>query len=118
MLVLRETTQQFIQERPHKYQAAQASGDGTENPCQHQSSPSRNDENKYRLTKPDKPQTNGIVRLFNERISYVLGTRRYNSSENLEQATERCCWLYGHHVPQKALHYRTPIAAMEEWEAE
>ncbi len=26
-------------------------------------------------------------------------------------------WLYNHHIPQKALHHQTPIAAMKEWQA-
>ncbi len=38
------------------------------------------------------------------------------SSEDLEQILKRYCWLYNHHVPQKALHHKTPIATMKEWQ--
>lgn len=71
----------------------------------------------HRLIKPGRPQTNGMVERFNGRISDVLATRRYTSSEDLEQTLTRYCWLYNHHIPQKALHHQAPIAAMKEWQA-
>lgn len=58
-----------------------------------------------------------MVERFNGRISNVLATRRYDSSEDLEQTLERYCWLYKHHIPLKALHHRAPVAAMKEWQA-
>lgn len=57
-----------------------------------------------------------MVERFNGRISDVLATRRYVSSEDLEQTLKRYCWLYNHHIPQKALHHKTPIATMKEWQ--
>ncbi|MGO2507354.1 MAG: integrase core domain-containing protein, partial [Psychrobacter alimentarius] len=72
----------------------------------------------HRLIKPGRPQTNGMVERFNGRISDVLATRRYDSSEDLEQTLERYCWLYNYHIPQKALRHKAPIAAMKEWQAE
>lgn len=71
----------------------------------------------HRLIKPGRPQTNGMVERSNGRISDVLATRRYTSSEDLEQALKRYYWLYNHHIPQKALHHQAPIAAMKEWQA-
>lgn len=71
---------------------------------------------KHRLIKPGRPQTNGMVERFNGRISDVLATRRYDSSEDLEQTLKRYCWVYNHHIPQRALHHQTPIATMKEWQ--
>ncbi|MDI4661942.1 IS481 family transposase [Cobetia sp. BMC6] len=72
----------------------------------------------HRLIRPGRPQPNGMVERFNGRISDVLATRRYDSSEDLEQTLERYCWLYNHHIPQRALHHKAPIAAMKEWQVE
>ncbi|QJQ95216.1 MULTISPECIES: IS481 family transposase [Halomonadaceae] len=71
----------------------------------------------HRLIKPGRPQTNGMVERFNGRISDVLATRRYVSGEDLEQTLKRYCWLYNHHISQKALYHQSPIAAMKEWQA-
>jgi len=71
----------------------------------------------HRLIRPGHPQTNGMVERFNGRISDVLATYRYESREDLEQTLKRYCWLYNHHIPQKALHHQPPIAAMKEWQA-
>lgn len=35
---------------------------------------------------------------------------------NLEQTLKRYAWLYNHHIPQKALHHQSPIAAIKEWQ--
>ena len=43
----------------------------------------------HRLIKPGRPQMNGMVERFNGRISDVLATRCYDSSEDLEQTLER-----------------------------
>ncbi len=70
----------------------------------------------HRLIKPGRPQTNGMVERFNGRISDVLATRRYDSSEDLEQTLKRYCWVYNHHIPQRALQHQTPIATLKEWQ--
>lgn len=70
----------------------------------------------HRLIKPRHPQTNGMVERFNGRISDVLATRRYESSEDLKQTLKRYCWLYNHHIPQKALNHQPPIEAMKGWQ--
>ena len=57
-----------------------------------------------------------MVERFNGRISDVLATRRF-SGEDLEQTLKRYCWLYNHHIPQKALHHQSPVASMKEWQA-
>lgn len=63
----------------------------------------------HRMIKPGRPQTNGMVERFNGRISDVLATRRYTSSEDLEQTLKRYMWLYNHYIPQKALHHQSPL---------
>lgn len=55
-----------------------------------------------------------MVERFNGHISDVLATRRYTSGEDLKQTLKRYAWLYNHHIPQKALHHLSPIAAMKE----
>tara|TARA_B100000700_G_C14849701_1_gene763335 strand:- start:26 stop:1015 length:990 start_codon:yes stop_codon:yes gene_type:complete len=70
----------------------------------------------HRLIKPGRPQTNGMVERFNGRISDVLATRRYTSSEDLEQTLKRYTWLYNRHIPQKVLHHQSPIEIMKEWQ--
>ncbi|ATJ82659.1 mobile element protein [Halomonas beimenensis] len=55
-----------------------------------------------------------MVERFNGRISDVLATRRYESGEDLEQTLKRYCWLYNHHIPQKALDHQPPISAMKD----
>lgn len=57
-----------------------------------------------------------MVERFNGRISDVLATRRYESSEDLKQTLKRYCWLYNHHIPQKALNHHPPIEAMKGWQ--
>ncbi len=46
------------------------------------------------MNKPGRPKTNGMVERFNGRISDVLATQRYTSSEDLEQTLKRYVWLY------------------------
>lgn len=48
----------------------------------------------------------------------MLVTRRCASGEDLEQTIERYCWVYNYHIPQKALHYKAPLAAIKEWQVE
>jgi len=72
----------------------------------------------HRLTKPRRPQTNGMVERFNGRISEVLATHRFDSREALEATIQRYVWLYNHHIPQKALGHVPPIEAMKRWYAE
>ncbi|SFU97577.1 Integrase core domain-containing protein [Halomonas korlensis] len=71
----------------------------------------------HRLIKPGQPQTNGMVEHYNGHISDVLATRRYETGEDLKQTLKRYGWLYNHHIPQKALHYQSPIAAIKDWQA-
>lgn len=59
---------------------------------------------------------NGMMERFNERISDVLTSRRYGSSDDLEQTLEHFFWLYNYYITQKALRYKAPIAAMNEWQ--
>jgi len=68
-----------------------------------------------RLINLGKSQVNGMVESFNGSISDVLATRRYDSSENLEQILEHYCCLYNYHLPQKAFHHKVSIAVIKEW---
>ena len=70
---------------------------------------------KHRLIKPRKPQTNGMVERFNGRISEVLKTTCFDSSQNLKTLLERYLQIYNHQIPQKALGYRSPVQALHHW---
>ncbi|WP_163143776.1 IS481 family transposase, partial [Arhodomonas sp. KWT] len=70
----------------------------------------------HRLSPVRRPQTNGMVERFNGRISEVLASHRFDSRQDLETTLKRYCHLYNHHIPQKALHQRTPIQALKEWQ--
>lgn len=70
----------------------------------------------HRLTRPRRPQTNGMVERFNGRIADVLRTHRFHSGEDLEMTLMRYVWLYNHHVPQKAIHHQAPIQALKQWQ--
>ncbi len=69
----------------------------------------------HRLTKPKTPQTNGMVERFNGRLSQVLRSHHFNSSEDLEKTLHRFVWLYNHHLPQKALGHEAPVQALKNW---
>jgi transposase InsO family protein len=68
----------------------------------------------HRLTKPRKPQTNGMVERFN---GHVLKTHRFNSADDLEQTLLRYVALYNHPLPQSALQSKTHIQTMKDWYA-
>lgn len=70
----------------------------------------------HRLSPVRRAQTNGMVERFNGRISEVLASHRFDSRADLETTLKRYCHLYNHHIPQKALHQRTPIQALKEWQ--
>jgi len=70
----------------------------------------------HRLIKPRHPQTNGMVERFNGRISDILKTTHFDSSENLRQTMERYMRIYNHHIPQRALHHVAPIEALKQWQ--
>lgn len=69
----------------------------------------------HRLTKPKKPQTNGMVERFNGRLSQVLRSHHFNSAEDLGKTLHRFVWLYNHHLPQKALGHQAPVQAIKVW---
>ena len=69
----------------------------------------------HRLTRPRRPQTNGMVERFNGRISDVLKTHRFNSAQDLEQTLLRYATVYNHRVPQSALKSKRSIEAMKLW---
>ena len=69
----------------------------------------------HRLIKARTPQTNGMIERFNGRISDVLATTRFDSSENLAETLKRYVRIYNQHIPQKALGHISPIDAMKKW---
>jgi transposase InsO family protein len=71
----------------------------------------------HRLITPYRPQTNGMVERFNGRIADVLRTNRFDSSACLEATLRRFVHLYNHHIPQKRLHYKTPVQTLKEWQS-
>ena len=70
----------------------------------------------HRLTRPKRPQTNGMVERFNGRIADLLRTHRFRAGEELETTLMRYAWLYNHHLPQKALGHICPVQAMKNWQ--
>jgi transposase InsO family protein len=57
-----------------------------------------------------------MVERFNGRISEVLATNRFDSAWSLEQALTNYASIYNHHIPQKALGYRSPVQSMRNWQ--
>ena len=70
----------------------------------------------HRLIKPAHPQTNGMVERFNGRISDILKTTRFDSSEELSMTLNRYMKIYNHHIPQKNIGHLTPIQKLKEWQ--
>lgn len=69
----------------------------------------------HRLTRPRRPQTNGMVERFNGRIADILNTHHFRCAEDLEQTLARYVTLYNHHLPQSVLKGQTPVEAMKQW---
>lgn len=69
----------------------------------------------HRLITPRHPQTNGMIERFNGRISDVLTTTRFDSSQDLEATLIRYVRIYNHAIPQRALGHITPIQALKNW---
>lgn len=57
----------------------------------------------HRLTRPRRPQTNGMVERFNGRIGDVLRSHHFISGEDLETTLMRYAKFYNHQLPQAAL---------------
>ena len=70
----------------------------------------------HRLTKPRHPQTNGMVERFNGRISILLATTHFISSEQLANKLDEYLKLYNHHIVQKNLGHVLPITKLMEWQ--
>lgn len=70
----------------------------------------------HRLIPPRRPQTNGMVERFNGRISEVLATTRFDSSNDLEETLRRYAHLYNQHIPQRALDHKTPVETLKNWQ--
>lgn len=71
----------------------------------------------HRLTRPRRPQTNGMAERFNGRIADVLKTHHFHSGQDLEHTLVRYVALYNHQLPQSALKSKTPMQAMKDWYA-
>ena len=56
-----------------------------------------------------------MVGRFNARISEITGTTRLRNSAKLHETLMRYVKLYNQEIPQKALGYLSPIAALKEW---
>ena len=69
----------------------------------------------HRLIKPRHPQTNGMVERFNGRISEILKSTHFVSSQDLQTTLKQYEKIYNHHIPQKNLGHITPIQAMKNW---
>jgi transposase InsO family protein len=49
-----------------------------------------------------QPQTNGMVKRFNGRISCILKTTRFNSADHLNQTLINYMKVYNYSIPQKS----------------
>jgi transposase InsO family protein len=56
------------------------------------------------------------VERFNGRISDVLATTYFNSSQTLADTLTRYVRLYNHQIPQKALGHLSPVQALKDWQ--
>ena len=70
----------------------------------------------HRLITPGHPQTNGRVERFNGRISDMLTTTHFDSSQALTDTLTRYVQLYNHQLPQKALGHIAPVQALKHWQ--
>ena len=70
----------------------------------------------HRLIPPRHPQTNGMVERFNGRISDILRSTHIPSSGDMKTILKNYERVYNHNIPQKNLHYKTPIQALKEWQ--
>jgi transposase InsO family protein len=57
-----------------------------------------------------------MVERFNDRISEVLATTRFDSAQSLEDTLSRYVRLYNHHIPQRALGHLSPVQALQDWQ--
>ena len=57
----------------------------------------------------------GQVERFNGRISDVLKSHHFRSSEELAQTLLRYVHLYNQQLPQSALKSRSPVQTMKDW---
>jgi len=71
----------------------------------------------YRLITPARPQPNGRVERFDERIRDVLNTTRFRSGEHLNDSLQRYAALYHHYIPQRSLGHMSPVQALINWHA-
>ncbi|UCG19385.1 MAG: transposase, partial [Thiotrichales bacterium] len=62
------------------------------------------------------PQTNGMVERFNGRVSILLATTHFISSEQLANKLDEYLKLYNNHIVQKNLGHVTPVAKLKEWQ--
>jgi transposase-like protein len=63
-----------------------------------------------------KPRTSHMAERFSGRISDLLQTTRFTSSNELAEAIKHYERLYNHGIPQKALGCQTPVQALKEWQ--
>ncbi len=68
------------------------------------------------MIKARPPQTNGMIERFNGRISEVVQQTRFGSIAELKETLLGYMTLYNHHIPQRALNHRPPMAVMKEWQ--
>ena len=72
-----------------------------------------NNDIEHRLTKPRTPQTNGMVERFNGRISSILKTTAFASSQELESTLKHYMLVYNQHLPQRNIGHITPMEKMK-----
>ena len=57
-----------------------------------------------------------MVERFNGRISELVNQTRFASAHELETTLEHYLKTYNHHIPERALHYQSPVQALKYWQ--
>jgi hypothetical protein len=70
----------------------------------------------HRLIPPRTPQMNGMVERFNGRISELVKQTRFASAAELASTLRDYLIVYNHHIPQKALDFKSPVDSMKMWQ--
>jgi transposase-like protein len=69
----------------------------------------------HRLIKPGRPETNGMVEYFNQRIEKILKSTRFRTSKELKRTLYQYRDTYNHYLDFRSIGHMTPIEKMQEY---